>query len=200
MFITVSRINSRHQQDFMQTGQAELRPVYQMERSAIIVGKMVYQDLNQAPGFNNFEQAVQNWNRNGGANQPKILTSLLTLTDGQPTQVGRYTNYFMVRMQGYIRLNKAGTWIMYANQDDYLAVRFGTATGQHIGPSGSQNEICTYQASSGGWVEFDMVFQENGGNQYYGFWLQGPDSGGMTELQPAEVGYSQNLLAKDFTY
>lgn len=184
----------------MQSKQAGLLPVYLGSRASIRTGKMVYQDLNQAPGMGDFHYSLQRWVEYGGLSGSKILTSLLTLTDGEASQIGGYTNYFMVRMQGYIRLAEVGTWVLHAYQDDYLAVRLGTVTGYHNSPSGSVSQICTYNAVGTGWVPFDMIYQENSGGQGYGFYLQGPSDAGYRELRPSDVGYSQNLLTEDFTY
>lgn len=200
MFITLNRIDARNQQDFMQSGPAELLPKYGLERIAIVSGQLVYQDLSQNPGFSSFSQAVSKWQEYGGAAQPKILTSLLTLADNHGSQVGDYASYFMVRMQGYLSLSAPGTWTLYCNQDDMLAARMATAEGYHGSSTSSVTQICTYRAESAGWVEFDMVFQENSGNQYYNFYIQGPNDPSYRELLPADVGYSPKLLAEDYVY
>lgn len=200
MFITLNRIDDRNQQDFMQSGAAELLPKYRLERIAVVTGQLVYQDLNQSPGFSSFSQAVAKWQEYGGAAQPKILTSLLALADNHGSQIGDYANRFMVRMQGYLKLSVPGTWTLYCNQDDILAARMATAEGYHGSATSSVEQICTYRTESAGWVEFDMVFQENSGNQYYRFYIKGPMDSAYRELLPADVGYSPKLLAEDYVY
>lgn len=200
MFITLNRIDDRNQQDFMQSGAAGMLPIYQPERAPVFRGKLVYQDLDAGQGFGSIEQAVERWNEHGGDTRPKITTDLLSLTDGQPSQVGEYYNNFTVRMQGCIHLSTPGEWILYCNQDDAVAVRFGSSSGCHGGPSSTISQICTYEAASAGWAEFDMVFREDGGNQYYRFYIKGPADAEYRELLPADVGYTPRLLAEDYVY
>lgn len=200
MFITLNRIDASNQQDFMQSGAAGILPTYPMDRVSVFSGKLVYQDLDERQGFGSIEQAVERWNEYGGDTRPKITTDLLSLAGGQPSQVGKYYDYFMVRMQGYIKLSAPGEWILYCNQDDALAVRLGNAYGYHGGASGTISQICAYDAASAGWAEFDMVFGEDGGNQYYNFYIKGPTDSEYRELLPADVGYSPRLLAKDYVY
>lgn len=200
MFITLNRIDDRNQQDFMQSGAAGIFPTYLMDRSSVLTGRLVYQDLNTSQSFGSIEQAVERWNEYGGNTQPKITTDLISLTDGQLSQVGKYYNYFMVRMQGYIKLSVPGAWILYCNQNDVLAARFGNASGYHGGSSGKISQICAYEAASAGWAEFDMVFGEDSGKQYYRFYIKGPTDAEYRELLPADVGYSPKLLAEDYVY
>lgn len=200
MFITLNRIDDRNQQDFMQSGAAGLLPKYGLERIAVVPGQLVYQDLNQSPGFSSFSQAVSKWQEYGGATQPKILTSLLALADNHGSQIGDYASHFMVRMQGYLNLSVPGTWTLYCNQDDILAARMATADGYHGSATSRVEQICAYEAASAGWAEFDMVFGESSGNQYYRFYIKGPTDSAYRELLPADVGYSPNLLTEDYIY
>lgn len=200
MFITLNRIDDRNQQDFMQSGAAGILPTYPIERATVLPGKLVYQDLNTRPDFSSFEQAVEYWNEHGGDTQLKITTDLLSLTDGQPSQVGEYYDFFMVRMQGCIKLSAPGEWILYCNQDNTLAARFGSVSGYHRDASNTISKICTYEAASAGWAEFDMVFGEESGSQHYRFYIKGPTDSEYRELLPADVGYSPRLLAEDYVY
>lgn len=200
MFVTLNRIDDRNQQDFIQSGAAGMLPIYQPERATVLRGKLVYQDLDTVHSLGSFEQAVEYWNEYGGDARPKITTDLLSLTDGQPSQVGEYYNNFMVRMQGCIHLSAPGEWILYCNQDDEVAVRLGNASGYHGGATSTISQICAYEAVNAGWAEFDMVFCEGGGNQYYKFYIKGPTDSAYRELLPADVGYSPKLLAEDYVY
>jgi len=136
------------------------------------VNGLLYWDSNKASSISSYDDAVSKFET--GANGP-IFTGKFNLVDGEGSLISGYTDYFIVKMKGYVRIENPGTYIFYTNQDDQVAMRVKDITGYYSGSSGSYGSRVTVELEKG-FHEFEFYFAEGSGNQYYNIKWQPPDA------------------------
>ena len=160
------------------------------------INGLLYWDSNAASSISSFDDAVNKFQT--GANGP-IFTTKFNLVDGEGTLISGYTNYFIVKMKGYIKIENPGTYKFFTNQDDQIAMKVHDKTGYFSGASGSFGERISIYLEKG-YYDFEFYFAEGSGNQYYTIKWQPP---GASSYEDIPVGVlcckSQDIPDEYFT-
>ena len=106
------------------------------------INGLLYWDSNTASSISSFDDAVNKFQT--GANGP-IFTTKFNLVDGEGTLISGYTDYFIVKMKGYIKIENPGTYKFFTNQDDQIAMKVHDKTGYFSGASGNQYYTIKWQ-------------------------------------------------------
>lgn len=160
------------------------------------INGLLYWDSNAASTISSFDDAVNKFQT--GANGP-IFTTKFNLVDGEGTLISGYTDYFIVKMKGYIKIENPGTYKFFTNQDDQVAMKVHDKTGYYSGASSSFGERISIDLEKG-YYDFEFYFAEGSGNQYYNIKWQPP---GATTYEDIPYGIfcckTQDVPSEYFT-
>lgn len=157
---------------------------------------LLYWDSNKYSSISSYDDAVSKFA--SGFNGP-ILTNKYDLQDGQSSQIGGWTDGFIVKMKGYIKIDVPGEYKFYTNQDDQIAMRVDDVTAYHSGASGSFALRIT-KTLTVGLHEFEFYFAEGSGNQYYNIRWQIPGASNYTEIPVGTFWSNKRDVPEEYFY
>ena len=185
------------------TGDAGKTPAddpWQQRLAKIICGKLIYQEIPTSIGFSSYDTAVTAWKDNDGIAAQKYALESFWLEQNYNSIIGNRSEYFSVRLMGYVCPEVSGQYTFYAQDDDTCALRVGDTKGYLNSWSYDYRKFFTMSMTADKWYMFDFIFQQGSGGRFYNVGWTTPNSTSITRIPVANFGYKAAQLAPDFTY